>query len=378
MRRQVPIFSRVTARGRYWYCHLKLPDGSRPQRALHIRDDGSKESERAAIAAYWVEQARATNGGLDQKRKPKRLDDALREITKQQNLAQLTDFAHGNTMREARHLLAHFKPDYDLRTLTTEEATQAMVDYATQATAKRKPVSVMRELFALQRAMRAVGLKAPDLPELGDTSAKPQEPLNPEELRRFFMAAKPHHKFVVVALPSLGIRASEWNKITDIDWSRQMLFCQGTKTDRSPRWIPIPDELFELMVEQKNRGEWTGFPVIRRDAIDHIVRSTCKRAGIGPRSANDLRGTYATALALQGVSAAERAALQGNSELMQMRTYSQPHLQPEALRGAVDKLPRITRPRLCTADAPESTAIAATTSLDEHSAAAKSLKNPSR
>jgi integrase len=345
MRRGVPIFSRPTKNGRYWYCHVRLPDGERRQRALHIRDDGSKKSERAAVAAYWAEQARATAGGLDPRREPKRLDQALRAIQKQQNLAELTDHAHGNTLREARHLLAHFKADFDLYTLTTDAAGEALVDYATEARKTRSAVSVKRELMGLQRAMSAVGLTPPKLPELGDTRHKPQQPLNPEELRRFFLAAKPHHRFVCLALPLLGIRASEWNKITEIDWARRMLFCDGTKTDRSPRWIPIPEELFELMDEQRRRGEWTGFPNIPRDAIDHIVRSTCKRAGIGARSANDLRGTYATALSLQGVSAAERAALQGNSELMQQRTYSQPHLQPEALRGAVDKLPRITRAR---------------------------------
>jgi integrase len=76
--------------------------------------------------------------------------------------------------------------------------------------------------------------------------------------------------------------------------------------------------------------------------IDGVVRGACRRAGLGKRSVNDLRGTYSTALALQGVSAADRAALQGNSELMQVQTYSQPHLRPEELRGSVAKLPRIT------------------------------------
>jgi integrase len=340
MRRNVPIFVRKTKGGAYWYCYVRLPDGSRRQRALHIRADGSKESERAAVAAYWSEQARATAGQLDQpQREAKRLADALRAVAKRQAAAELTDHAHGTTYRASKHLLEYFGRDFDLQTLTDER----VVDYATEAKASRRAVSVRMELRTLLRSMRAVGLKPLELPDLGDTSARPQQPLNPDELRRFVLAAKPHHKFVCVALPSLGIRASEWNMITEIDWTRRMLFVNGTKTKRSKRWVPIPDELFELMDDARRRGEWSGFPEIRRDALDHIVRSTCKRAGIGPRSANDIRGTYATALALQGVSAGERAALQGNSEMMQQRTYSQPHLQPELLRGAVDKLPRITR-----------------------------------
>lgn len=346
MRRNVPIFIRPTKNGRYWYCYVRMRDGTRRQRALHIRDDGTKESERAAIAAYWAEQARATAGELDQpKREPKRLDDALREVVKLQALAELTDHAFGHTKRAAKHLLEHFKKDFDLHMLTTPDAGQLLVNYATEARMLRAAISVQRELATLTRAMRSVGLKPPTLPELGDTSPKPQEPLNPDELRRFVLAAKPEHKFVCIALPSLGIRVSEWNMITEIDLVRRMLFVDGTKTKRSKRWVPIPDELLELLEEKRARGEWKGWPRMDRNAISHIVRSTCKRAGIGQRSPNDLRGTYSTALALQGVSAAERAALQGNSEQMQQRTYAQPHLQPEALRGAVNKLPRITRQR---------------------------------
>lgn len=334
--KKLPIFRR----GDYWYCYVRTAVGKRLQRALHIRDDGSPASERAAVAAYWQEQARATSGALDQPARPVvTLGQALRALTAQQALAELSDYSHRTTYRASTHLLEHFKADFDL----TAISATSYVDYATKARALREAITVRQELGVIGQAMRAVGMNPPRLPKMGDADPKPQQPLTPDELRRAFLAVKPRHKLTVLTMVSLGLRTSEYNKITDVDWRRRMVVVAGTKTKRSHREVPIPDELFELMESMRARGEWKGFGRWNVSTIDRAVRRACVRAGIGPRSVNDLRGTYATALALAGVSAAERAALQGNSELMQVRTYSQPHLRPDDLRPAVDKLPRISR-----------------------------------
>lgn len=338
MDKKLPIFTR----GAYWYCYVRTASGKRLQRALHIRNDGSRESERAAIAAYWQEQARATAGALD---KPERarvtLGEALRALAAEQALAGLTDDRHRTVYRVSKHLLEHFKADFDLLSITS---TAGYVEYATQARTLRAAITVRQELGVLALAMRAGGITTPPkLPKLGGTKAKPQQPLTPDELRRFFLAVKPKYKLMVLTMVSLGLRTSEYRKITEVDWAKQMVLVEGTKTERSKRSVPVPDELWELMEAMRARGEWHGFPRVSDRMIDVVVRNGCVRAGIGPRSVNDLRGTYSTALALAGVSAAERAALQGNSELMQVATYSQPHLRPEELRGSVAKLPRITK-----------------------------------
>lgn len=344
-RRDLPIFTR----GGYWYCHVITAAGKRRQRALHIRNDGSKESERIAIAAYWQEQARATNGTLDQPVRARiTLGEAIKALSKQQVLAQLSDHRHRSVFFASKHLYTHFGTGFDVTTITK---TMDYVDYATwRRTAvpekkikARLPITVRKELMVLAQAMRAVGLNPPPLPKLGDVSPKPQQPLNAEELKRFMLALKPRHKFIGLSFACLGFRASEYNKVTEVDWDRQMLYVAGTKTKRSKRWVPIPDELFEVMMAMRDRGEWKGFGGVSERQIDNIIRKTCEHAKIGPRSSNDIRGTYSTNLALQGVSAAERAALQGNSELQQQQTYAQPHLRPEELRDAAAKLPRIHR-----------------------------------
>lgn len=339
--KKLPIFKR----GDYWYCYVRTPSGRRLQRALHIRDDGSPASERAAVAAYWQEQARATSGALDQPARARiTLGQALASLSEQQALAELSDHRHRTVYRASQHLLAHFKADYDVDELG---ATKDYVEYATKARALRTAASVKQELGVLAQAIRAVGLNPPKLPKLGDTKPKPQQPLSADEVRRFFLAVPAKHKLLALTLVSLGIRTSEYNKITEVDWSRRMVYIDGTKTLRSKRWVPVPDELMEFMETLRARGEWAGFRRLGLVTIHRTVSNACVRAGIGPRSVNDLRGTYSTALSLQGVSAADRAALQGNSELMQVATYSQPHLRPEELRGSVAKLPRITRPTGC-------------------------------
>ena len=338
---KLPIF----LRGDYWYCYVRTASGKRLQRALHIRNDGSRESYRAAVAAYWQEQARATAGALDQPVQPRvTLGEALSKLAALQALAGLSEFRHKTVYRASKHLLEHFKPEFDLLTLTK---TVDYVEYATKARALREAVTVRQELGVLAQAMRAIGLNAPKLPKLGGLKYKPQEPLTTDELRRFYLAVKPKYKLTVLTVACLGLRTSEYRKIAQIDWDTRMVQIAGTKTKRSKRWIPVPDELWEVMDGMRARGEWRGFPRVSDKMIDVTVRNACIRAGIGPRSVNDLRGTYSTALALQGVSAADRAALQGNSELMQVQSYSQPHLRPEELRPSVDKLPRITRPNPC-------------------------------
>jgi hypothetical protein len=336
MDKKLPIFTR----GAYWYCYVRTAAGKRLQRALHIRNDGSRESERAAVAAYWQEQARATAGSLDQPVRPRiTLGEALRSLAEQQALAELSDDRHRTVYRASKHLLAHYGADFDVLTLTS---TAGYVEYATKARAWREAITVRQELGVFAQAIRAVGLNPPKLPKLGGLKAKPQEPLTTDELRRFMLALKPKYKLLGLTLVSLGIRTSEYRKITEVDWNTRMVWVHGTKTRRSKRWVPVPDELWEVMESMRARGEWNGFPPVSDKMIDVTVRNACVRAGIGPRSVNDLRGTYSTALSLQGVSAAVRAALQGNGELMQVATYSQPHLRPEELRGSVDKLPRIT------------------------------------
>lgn len=341
MPRKLPVHSRPSKGGRYWICYVRTPDGERHQRALHIRDDGTRESERAAIAAYWNEQARATAGDLDRKRSARSLKSALAALATKQDLAELSEHSHLRTKRCARWLCRHFGAERDIATITAED----LVTYATAAKGARAAVTVDEELRTYSLACGACGIEPAKVPDVGDKAAKPQEPFSLDEVRRFLVACLPKQRWRLLAhqLHFMGLRASETRKLDEPDWANQRVWCNGTKTKKSKRWVPIPDEMFEYMCELRARNEWIGWPVVPNPSIYQFVARTSIRAGIGRRSPNDCRGGLATRLAGNGVPAAMRGALMGNSERMQEATYSQPHLLEDELASAMNRQPRITK-----------------------------------
>jgi hypothetical protein len=338
---KLPIFSRRTKGGAYWYCYVRTADGRRLQRALHIRDDGSAESRKAATASFWQEQARATNGQLDREARKKTLGQALEALAAEQAVDGLKDATLHVSLWAADKLLEYFGKDRDVEALTRQD----MVDYAMHARATREASSVAIELRTFRRALECIDVKAPRRPKLGKQKAKAQEPLTQAEQRALLMAArKPKRRIVLLVALSLGIRRGEYACMAEVDWEKRLIHVAGTKTEDSDRWMPIPDELYEhmLAIKRTHGGVWPGFPKYSYSGLNEIIVNTAARAGLGHRHWNDLRGTWSTQAALRGVSPAERAALQGNSEAMQIRVYSQPHLDAEALRPAVQNMPRLT------------------------------------
>lgn len=247
------------------------------------------------------------------------------------------------TLNCVRLLLEHFGPDIDATTISR----QLLADYTTQALTRRVAVSVDRDIGVLCRALEAVDINPPKRPTL-KREHKKQAPLTEAELRRFLMAALPQHKLPLLVYCLVGVRRGELRCMQTVDWDKRLIHVEGTKVARADRWVPIPDELWEHM--QPLRKDWKGFPSFSDTGLYDMVVQTAKRAGLGHRHPNDLRGTWATHAALRGVSAAERAAIQGHSESMQVKTYSQPQLDPEALRGAVEGIGRLT-PRVTCASA---------------------------
>lgn len=324
-----------------WICYVRDHNGERKQRALHIRNDGTAASERAAIAAYWQEQSKATSGQDVRRRAPtKTLRKALEAVMAAQELDEVGLDALNKTFFLGRNLTQYFGPDFDLETLTT---TEQLVEYATTARKQRSAVTVKQEFGVLGRAMALVGLVRPRLPKM-KAKPKPQEPLTDEEQRRLLMAATPKHKLTILLLLTLGPRRSEVRKIGEIDWNKQTMWINGTKTNNSKREVPIPDELFEEMQAIRARDEWIGFPQVSGARIYQMVRQACRRAGISPRHPNDLRGTASRRLRAAGVDAELRGAIQGNSARMQEQTYTQTHTMVEVMRDALKSTKRIKSP----------------------------------
>lgn len=322
-------------------CYVRTNTGERKQRALHIRADGTTASERAAVAAYWQEQARATAGQDVRARTPaKTLQKALEALTKAQVVANLGPDAHSKTYHMGRNLVRHYGPDFDLTTLTTQAQ---LVEYAAEALKTRSGSSTKQEIGVLGQAMGAVGLVRPKMPKL-DTTPKPQQPLTEDEQRRVLLACTPEHKLTILLFLTLGPRRSEIGKVGAIDWTARTMWIHGTKTKRSNREVPIPEELWEEMEAQRRAGTWKGFAKLSNSRVYKIVRAACKRAGLDGRHPNDLRGTASQRMRAAGVDAEVRAAIQGNSAAMQEQTYTQTHKMIDVMREAVDSTKRIKSP----------------------------------
>lgn len=349
--KRAPIFDR---RG-YWYCHVRTPDGRRLQRALHIRNDGSAASERAAVAAYWQEQSRVTAGTETRRSKTRTIRSALKALAEAKEVAEQTDHSQEKVTSAGKALELFFGDQHDIGAITTED----LVSFAADRKRSVLPITVKRDLQVYSQACAAVGVTPAKLPGIGSITAKPQVPFTLDEVRRFMVATTPHGKLLAYCLHFLGVRNSETRKLDEPDWENKRVYCNGTKTKNSKRWIYPPDEMWEYMEAMRSVGEWRGWPKLGKQGVESFVKRTSLRAGLGHRHPNDCRGGFATRLAAAGVPAALRGAIMGNSEQTQ-KIYSQPHLLDRELADAMQKHPRI-RPPACITGAPAKSATTAKT-----------------
>jgi len=365
---RLPVHSRPSKGGRYWICYVRTPDGRRLQRALHIRDDGSKESERAAIAAYWQEQSRVTAGTETRRSKTRTLRSALKALAEAKEVDEQTEHSQEKVTSAGKALELFFGDQHDIGSITTED----LVSFAAERKKVVENITIKRDLQVYSQACAAVGVTPAKLPGIGSIQAKPQEPFTLDEVRRFMLATTPHGKLLAYCLHFLGLRNSETRKLAEPDWANKRVWCEGTKTKHSKRWVYPPDEMWEYMEAMRSVGEWRGWPKLGKQGVESFVKRTSARAGLGHRHPNDCRGGFATRLAAAGVNAALRGAIMGNSEQTQ-KIYSQPHLLDQELADASRKHPRI-RPKPCTADASQEAAQAAKTAVGGTVTALKSLR----
>ncbi|MEY4513450.1 MAG: hypothetical protein RLZZ450_5572 [Pseudomonadota bacterium] len=160
------------------------------------------------------------------------------------------------------------------------------------------------------------------------------------EYNALYMALAPERREYLQAFCGLDPRDSELYRITpaDIEADAQRVRIPGTKTEAAERWLQPPPELFS-MLERREAATEPGAPLfprwlnVRRD-----LHAACKRAGIAAVSPNDLRRTFASWQAEQGVPEAVTASLMGHtSSQMVRRVYGR--IGSDAKRSALAKLP---------------------------------------
>ena len=131
------------------------------------------------------------------------------------------------------------------------------------------------------------------------------------------------------------LEALRWEEHVNLDTGWVMR--PGTKTKKSRQTVPIADSLRGTLAT-----EWqpTGPVVSRWLNARRDLAAACRRAGIRPVSANDLRRTFASWMKQRGVDSIVVARLMGHtSSAMVERVYG--HLNDTALSGPVNALPSL-------------------------------------
>lgn len=149
----------------------------------------------------------------------------------------------------------------------------------------------------------------------------------------------------LVAYVFTGARRSEAWRITqgDVDLVAGTLRIRGTKTKRADRVVPIAAELRPVLERRLRDGREHDEPLFPRWEEHSVLQRACKRAKIPMVSANDLRRTFCSWLAQQGVPLLVTVRLMGHSSV-QMVTRVYAHFGADDLRAAIDRLPTVTPP----------------------------------
>lgn len=326
-----------------WQVECWIWAGDRRQRILKstgIRDDGgAKSRQNAQIVADQIER-RLALGGEASTRPRKTLKQALTALTEAAELAGRTQHSLDRILYRGVRLAEGLREDTALADIDADR----LRDYARWSRQRRSANTVQQELVVLAAAFEICGLERPEMPDIGDTSAKPQRVLELDEQRALLLAVPAKRKLNVMGYLQMGLRRSEPWKIVEIDWQDRYAFVQRTKRKKdakAPSIVPIPDELFELLLPR--RGEWPVFPEWCRGSVNQVLQRAAERAKIcDDLSVNDLRGTYATHMARGGVPILTLANIMGTSVKMLENIYAQVNSRGDHLHEAAGRVPRLS------------------------------------
>ena len=227
----------------------------------------------------------------------------------------------------------------------------------------RTPASVNRELDLLSRILSMAcdqDLLTDNLlrkvKRLREDNARERVLSTSEEVRLMAVLERtrsPLGNMVIVALHT-GMRRGEIHRLTwaDVDFDRSIILVCKTKTGRD-RIVPMHNLVRRLMKELsqaaqlREKAKQINNPkpieveicdkrIFEIDWIEKLWRKTCVRAAITNLRFHDLRHTFATRLAAQGVDAFAIARLLGHARVEMTARYV--NATSEHLHAAISKL----------------------------------------
>jgi len=282
----------------------------RRERSTGIVDDGTAQARRTAErAARNIESALAHGEG--RRARGTTLRRAYEKLIDRKIVAGRASATLNITAEKGRHVLRYFE-GRDAESLTDDD----FMAYAQYATMKRAGPTVERELRELSLALKAIGVEPPEMPELA--KSKPRERwLKPDERLALLEQIMPRWRDHVVVYMQLGLSKGELGKVlpAHVDLERNTIRVPGTKTRARDRVLPMPADVRTIVQRRLRivRADEPLFEPWNPGNADRHLRLAAKRAGLGPLSFNDLRRTFATALAREGFTALELRPLMGHA-----------------------------------------------------------------
>ena len=152
--------------------------------------------------------------------------------------------------------------------------------------------TIHKELVVLRRALAEAGLEG-IVPRTAVRYRPRERHLTQDEFVALVEELQPARQLWLYVAVYGGLRAHELEILewAHVDFARGWLRVPGTKTAGSFRRVPIAVPLRQRLAVADHTGDLVlaPWPNYRRD-----LRAACKRAGIAPVSANDLRRTFAS------------------------------------------------------------------------------------
>ncbi|MGB3480337.1 MAG: tyrosine-type recombinase/integrase [bacterium] len=229
-----------------------------------------------------------------------------------------------------------------------EVTAQDMERYKNMRKEMVSPATINRELSCVKHMFT----KAVHWGYLNDntlrTVTKFREPpgrkryLRDEEIERLLYCCADHLRPIVITALNTGMRKGEilGLKWSDVDMINKAITVKFSKNHES-RSIPINDELYATLIKLPNNSNGSDFVFLGKHgvpirSIQNAWERALKNAKINDFRFHDLRHTFASKLAIQGVSMRIIQELLGQKTILMTMRYS--HLSNKTLRNAVDKL----------------------------------------
>jgi len=170
---------------------------------------------------------------------------------------------------------------------------------------------------------------------------RPVKSRNDAQIRKLLVAAKPHVTMKVRILLALGtgLRRGDIDslKISDIDFEKNSIATTSRKTKKSKASRPVSAEVMAKLSEYVCNLN-TGQERLFKPKFNYRKwRRICKKAGLNDLKSHDLRKTFCSLLAQNGVSTAvTQRLLEHSSPHLTNKVYT--NVDP-VLRHAVEQLP---------------------------------------